>query len=329
MEKIVLMSKEDRKFIFTQTAIKLNMNPIIIEKDFWICYVLDYIFNKSKFRNIFTFKGGTSLSKAYNVISRMSEDIDLILDWRILGIKETEPLEDRSKRQQEIYNNKINELANKFIEKEIYEDLTQGFKHIKDLEIERDIKNQLINIYYPQTITFENIGLLPCIRLEIGPLASWTPAVDTEITPYISNIIPGFNVSSTIVRTVSISRTFYEKLTILHREKNRADHKKMPPRYARHYYDVYKIYKSHYFEKIILERELLEKVTNFKIKFYNDNWAKYNDILIDKISLVPNDYRIKEIEQDYKAMKEMLIGDIPSLDEIIKALHELELIINK
>ena len=85
MKNVVNMSKEDKRFIFDITAMNMRIHPSIIEKDFWICYILDFLFNDSKFKDYFTFKGGTSLSKAYNVISRMSEDIDLILDWQLLG----------------------------------------------------------------------------------------------------------------------------------------------------------------------------------------------------------------------------------------------------
>ena len=100
MKRIAIMNSDDRKFIFDIAANKMRINPAIVEKDFWICYILDFLFSKSKYKDAFTFKGGTSLSKAYNVINRMSEDIDIIIDWQILGISKEEPLLERSKRQQ-------------------------------------------------------------------------------------------------------------------------------------------------------------------------------------------------------------------------------------
>ena len=329
MKKIIEMSNSDRKFIFNYASIKLNLHPAIIEKDFWICFILDYLFNESKYKSSFTFKGGTSLSKSYNVISRMSEDIDIILNWEILGISKNEPFEIRSKRQQELYNKKINELTIRFIENELLEDIKNGLKHVGGLKVEPVSNDQVINIYYPQVNKAENIGILPCIRLEIGALAAWSPASISTITPYINNIIDNFVVSSTNVRTVSISRSFYEKITILHREANRKENKMMPKRYARHYYDVYKIYKSPYISDILNDKRLLKKVTEFKMKFYNDNWANYYDVLINKISLVPKQYRFKEIERDYQSMSEMLIGDIPSINDIFNSLRELEEILNK
>ncbi len=156
MIKIVHMNAEDKKFIFNYVANKLKMHPAIIEKDFWICYILDYLFNYSKYKKIFTFKGGTSLSKSDSVIKRMSEDIDLILDWEALGIPKNEPYENRSKRQQEIYNAKLKELTGSFLENELYNDLLEGLKEVKNLEIKVLPSEQIINIYYPRESTIAN-----------------------------------------------------------------------------------------------------------------------------------------------------------------------------
>jgi len=61
------------------------MNPAIVEKDFWVCWILKHLFAKPALKGQMVFKGGTSLSKVFGLIERFSEDIDLILDWRLLG----------------------------------------------------------------------------------------------------------------------------------------------------------------------------------------------------------------------------------------------------
>ena len=96
MYKVANFSADERHDIFQNTAARKGMNAAIIEKDFWVCLVLDYLFHKCKWKDGFAFKGGTSLSKAYRLIERFSEDIDLILDWRILGYGIREPWEERS-----------------------------------------------------------------------------------------------------------------------------------------------------------------------------------------------------------------------------------------
>ena len=96
MRKIACLSDSDRLELFRNTAEKMGLHDAIIEKDFWVCFTLDYLFHRCPWKNSIAFKGGTSLSKAYNIIYRFSEDIDLILDWRVLGYEKYEPWEIRS-----------------------------------------------------------------------------------------------------------------------------------------------------------------------------------------------------------------------------------------
>lgn len=101
MYNIAKLPPSEREILFRNSAAKTGMNAAVIEKDYWVCLTLDYLFHHSKWRNQFAFKGGTSLSKVYNLISRFSEDIDLILDWRALGYSKDEPWEDRSNTKQQ------------------------------------------------------------------------------------------------------------------------------------------------------------------------------------------------------------------------------------
>jgi len=91
MRNIARLSTIDRSDIFADTALKMGVNEGIIEKDFWVCWALDVLFTDNEWKEQLNFKGGTSLSKAYGLIDRFSEDIDLILDWRLLGYGLEEP----------------------------------------------------------------------------------------------------------------------------------------------------------------------------------------------------------------------------------------------
>ena len=82
MRNVALLSKEDREVLFSRTAEKMKMHPSIVEKDFWVCFMLDHLFHDCIYKDAFVFKGGTSLSKSYHVIERFSEDIDLIWERR-------------------------------------------------------------------------------------------------------------------------------------------------------------------------------------------------------------------------------------------------------
>lgn len=88
MRNVARLSRRELEELFTLTADKMKLSPAIVEKDFWVCWMLDYLFGRSPWTRQLAFKGGTSLSKAYGIIKRFSEDIDLIQDWRLLGYGE-------------------------------------------------------------------------------------------------------------------------------------------------------------------------------------------------------------------------------------------------
>ena len=96
MKHIVKLPTDERAELFDIAAAKLKIPAGLIEKDFWVCYILDVLYRCSSYKNNLLFKGGTCLSKGFNLIERFSEDVDLVIDWRLLGYTETEPWEDRS-----------------------------------------------------------------------------------------------------------------------------------------------------------------------------------------------------------------------------------------
>ena len=80
----------------------------MVEKDFWVTWVLGRLFQGSpELARLLIFKGGHSLSKVYGLIERFSEDIDLILDWGVLSSGE-DPLAESSRTKQGKLNLEIN-----------------------------------------------------------------------------------------------------------------------------------------------------------------------------------------------------------------------------
>ncbi len=111
MIEVARLPDDQRRELFRNTADKMGLNDAIIEKDFWVCFTLDHLFHHSSWKKVLAFKGGTSLSKAFNLIQRFSEDIDLILDWRVLGFSLNEPWEKRSNTKQDAFNKAANARA--------------------------------------------------------------------------------------------------------------------------------------------------------------------------------------------------------------------------
>ena len=330
MRKIAKIKENDRKALFHNTAAKMGMTDAIIEKDFWVCYMLDYLFHRSQWKNNIAFKGGTSLSKAYGLIERFSEDIDLILDWRVLGYGIDEPWENRSNTKQDIFNKEANTRAEVFLRDTflpaITEDLTSELgKKVQCYINEND--PQTVKIAYPNS--FSDTSILQEIRLEIGALAAWTPVENAKITPYCAEHYARlFEQPSTDVLTVLPERTFWEKVTILHREAFRPEDRPFPLRYSRHYYDLYKMMQTPVKDNALADTELLEKVVKFKDKFYRCPWARYDLAKCGTMKLLPPTYNMSKLRSDYDHMQNMLFGDKPSFDEIVNAMKKLENEIN-
>lgn len=330
MRNIARLSDNDRRELFRNTADKMGLNDAIVEKDFWVCFTLDYLFHRSPWKESITFKGGTSLSKAFHLISRFSEDIDLILDWRVLGYGKDEPWEKRSNTKQDAFNKEANARAEVFLSETFCPAVKAGLSQEIGCEAnvyidEKD--KQTVIFAYPHL--FMNTATLQVIRLEIGALAAWTPAKTALIEPYAAKYYPKiFEQKETAILTVAPERTFWEKATILHHEANRPEHLEMPQRYSRHYYDLYRMAATPVKEAAFSRLDLLKKVVDFKMKFYPRSWAKYPEAVPGTLKLLPPEYRFAALETDYNSMQDMLYGDIPTFETVIAAVQELEKEIN-
>lgn len=82
MDRIAAWSELDRAELMREAGIARGLPPEIVEKDYWVCWTLDRLFRSPETGRKLLFKGGTSLSKVFDLIERFSEDVDLILDWR-------------------------------------------------------------------------------------------------------------------------------------------------------------------------------------------------------------------------------------------------------
>lgn len=314
---------KQRAFKFVGNEMKLN--EAIIEKDFYVVLMLEILFHKSEFGKYFAFKGGTSLSKGYNIINRFSEDIDIVMNWELIGFQEDEVWQVRSNRQQDIFNHEMNKRAGEWIENIFLTHLIKIFKKLNLNEFKIYIKeddNQTIIIQYPRAYSIS--GILPEIRLEMGPLAAWTPIKKIPITSYIAEFIPqAIKNKETMISTVEAKRTFWEKATILHKEANRKNESSVR-RISRHYYDVYMLAKSKVKKEAFLDLKLLDDVVSFKKKFYPDNSANYDQATKKYIQLLPKQSLIKNLYQDYENMKPMFFSTPPEFKEVLTELQNVE-----
>jgi hypothetical protein len=234
MERIAAWTEQERNDLFRETGARRNMSPAIVEKDFWVCWTLGRLFASEELAPKIMFKGGTSLSKVFGLIERFSEDIDLILDWN--EVSTDDPFAERSKTKQEGFNKKIVEESREYIAQHLLPEVQAILGDLCAISLSED-EPDVIHVTYPAS--FSDEYLRPEIRLEIGPLAQWTPNDSYHIQPYAAEEFPEvFDQPRCRVQAVRAERTFWEKATILHHEAHRPENNAVPSGYSRHYYDL-------------------------------------------------------------------------------------------
>ncbi len=320
----------DREALFTETASRKGVSPEIVEKDFWVCWILLQISRFSEFPRLI-FKGGTSLSKVYGIIKRFSEDIDLVINRHELGFdgdKDPANQEGTNVRNRTIEQLKatcFDVIRNRFVPKL----KTQISSVIGDnswsLEIDPDAPD-------PDTVIFEYpIGIpstsVPnyirrAVRVELGCRGEQIPCEEGLVTPYAAEVKPElFKIPSAPVMVISAERTFWEKITILHREYYRLESgKSISERVFRHYHDVV-LTAEHERGKSALTKNfhLLDEVVAHKQHFFREAGAHYELAKKGTVRLAPGKTLKEGLRKDYEGMKEMYFGEEPDFDEVMKA----------
>ncbi len=324
MDKIAKAKKEHRYQIFNDVAYNLKLRPFIVEKDFWVTWVLDKIFKDSELKSILCFKGGTSLSKAFGLIERFSEDIDLILSQNIV-LYEGEKLEQESNTKQSEFNKKLETRAGVYISNTLKDKLNCILQPVCSVVNDSE-DDHVLRVIYPRV--FDDSYIQSDIKLEVGPLALWNPNEQYDIQSFVARSLPELNLSTVHVPTIKAVRTFWEKITILHHEHYRPETSAVPPRYSRHYYDIFKMAKTDVKKDALQNIDLLKEVISFKKRFYPRGWAKYDEAKPGTLCLLPPLHSLSVLRSDYENMQNMIYGDQPDWNDILEYLAELEKEIN-
>jgi hypothetical protein len=131
------------------------------------------------------------------------------------------------------------------------------------------------------------------------------------------------------VRVLDPQRTFWEKATILHEIAHRNELIPFPLRYSRHYYDLARLDRTDIGASAVQNTALLEAVVRFKSVFFASNRARYDLAKPGSLRLIPPAFRRNAIEDDYAQMSSMIFGTIPTFDELLDGLADIEARINQ
>ncbi|MCH8473990.1 MAG: nucleotidyl transferase AbiEii/AbiGii toxin family protein [Opitutales bacterium] len=329
MDKVARFSEQDRRDLFADTAFTRGLHPAVIEKDFWVCWTLKKLFSSPLLGPNVVFKGGTSLSKVHQLIERFSEDIDLVLNWELIGFgkRQRDPWQELpSKTKRDLFNREVNQKAEEYLKAVFHPHLTELIASVPGLTTWVSEREELtIYLRYPAAFSLE--ALRPEIKLEVGPLAAWVPSEKRCIRSYAAEEYPHlFDEADCQVVAIQADRTFWEKATILHQQAHRT--KPMPANYSRHYYDLARMAKSPVKSVALADLDLLEEVIKFKERFYRCSWAHYQEARPGTFRLIPSPAGEKELKEDYLKMKPMFFKEPPEWDEVLNTLQELEQEIN-
>ena len=312
----------ERRAVFIEAAAVAGIRQDMIEKDFWVSWVLNRIFNDEQLARIFLFKGGTSLSKSFHCIRRFSEDIDLLLDLREVSDVGESFDKERSRNALNTFKSKTNKRTTAYIENRLIPRLSSLLAPYCSVAQEPGEPNNL-NVKFPGV--FASLGYIRSdIKLEIGAFAEGTPFVQAKVRSYVSEQFPQIVETTVDVPTVSVERTFWEKVTILHYLNFLPDESVTPMRHSRHYYDIFMLAESKYRKQIYAASNLLTGIIAFDRKFYQKRGVDYDAMGLSTLKLLPPPHRADDLAKDYQQMQDMIFGDKPTWNELMQSLAALE-----
>lgn len=321
---------EDRLDVLEITSAKTHLPQLAVEKDWWVTMVLKAL-STTRYFKLMSFKGGTSLSKGWNLINRFSEDIDIAM---------------RREGKFSITSTSGNQLAKvrrafrHYIVRELPDEITDALNKmgIVDFIVEPELTRtdsagnitELRPTTHPSTIFVRYKSILPevseyiepKVKIEISCLSMDEPVEEKSLRSFMADILKEEEDVEVRFPTVVPTRTFLEKIFLLHEEFQKENPRSK--RMSRHLYDIEKIMDTD-FGQSITDRELYNSIVKHRSIFNKLEGIDYMLHHPSTLSFIPPESIIKEWEKDYQSMQNHFIYEERSLsfDELIKRLEVL------
>lgn len=325
------LQKEEKVAIFNAIAADKGMKPFAVEKDWWVSRTLEIIFQMD-ISHYLLFKGGTSLSKAWKLVNRFSEDIDLAIDRDFFFMPQKEWSKKKItdvRKKAGVYSTGI------FFEALKAEFLKRGFNELEFKVIEAEDSDQdprIIEIYYPNILAQPSEYVLPRVQIEIGCRSLREPFSDRTFGALLDEMYADFDFAEPlfVVPTVNPERTFLEKLFLLHEEFHRPSDKRRVDRLSRHLYDVYQLTNAGIAQRAINDKALYETIVAHRHKFSRVGGVNYNSHHPKTLNPIPPAELMDAWKDDYTKMLDDMIYEEnkPTFKELIDNLNELKMQLN-
>lgn len=320
-----MIDNAEKAAIFTEIATQKGMKPFAVEKDWWVSRTLEIIFQMPIAKHL-VFKGGTSLSKAWKLIHRFSEDIDLAIDKEFFGF-----VGELGKNKRD----NLRKIAGAYTTGFFFEELKLAFEakefsglKFKVIEAKDSDKDpRVLEIYYQNVIKPDTDYLQPRVQIEISCRSLKEPFSIQKFGALVDEFYAGKDFAAPLIEvpTVNAERTFLEKLFLLHEEFHRPTEKMRVDRLSRHLYDVYHLTQAGIAERAISDKQLYETIVAHRNNFTRVGGVNYNLHHPHTLNPIPPQELIAEWEVDYAKMKEDMIYEEkkPSFEDLINNLKEI------
>ena len=332
----------ERAEVFEETAVRRGIGrAVIVEKDFWVCWVLAVLFGpggpspiSSEASPALLFKGGTSLSKVYGLIDRFSEDVDLTVDRSVLVDTDNRPdAAGLSNHERKRRIERVEARCIEYVRDVLSPALT--VRHVvggkAEIAVDPDDAQTLL-FSYPKALAAAAYGgtsyVQPVIRLEFGARGEMWPAESGRVASYAAQEFPAlFAAGSVEVRALSPRRTFWEKATILHAIAMK-ETVGSAERQSRHYADLARLIESPVGAASLADLGLLRDVAQHKATYFASSAARYDLAAPGSLRLVPPPSVREARARDYAKMQEMFIVAPPVFAEVLAVIGQFEATVN-
>jgi predicted nucleotidyltransferase component of viral defense system len=309
------LDENRRVFYIENISRNTELSPDAIEKDWWVTMTLRALFSCECADHI-VFKGGTSLSKAWNLIERFSEDIDIAIDRKFFGF-------DGELKRKQINN--LRRASCAYISGKLKDELDNKLKDngvggysISVPETQDTTKDpQTIEIHYNSL--FVSNYIRDKVIIEIGARSLIEPSENIQIRSIIADNYPDTDFADDyfIVPTVIPQRTFLEKVFLLHEEFQKPLDRVRIDRMTRHIYDLERLMDTSYATEALKDRELYYTIVEHRRTLTAMKEVDYSTHAPNTISFVPPDSVMNLWKQDYEKMKSMIYGKSLSFNKLI------------
>jgi len=325
------LSEQEKLEIFKQIRNKINLNEVAIEKDWWVTAVLRALFTLPYAKHL-SFKGGTSLSKCWNLIERFSEDVDIAINREFFGfVGETFTIKQISKN--------LRKTTCKFVRNNLQFDLERqmeanGFPadlfSIKmNITPITTVDPEKVFVEY-KSIFNENFYIKNTVVLEISGRSMKEPLQTVEIRSFIDEHFPQaiFAKKSFAINAVVPERTFLEKICLLHEEFYKPTESVRVERMSRHLYDLVRMMDTPIAENALKNKDLYQSIIAHRRMFIAMKDFDYDSLSPATINIIPPPDVIAQWEDDYNKMRTMIYGDTLPFNKLINKIKQLNEKIN-